>query len=385
MTHDDSSLHCVTRRAWMVLAATALSACGGGGISVTSLPGTGGTGSPVFAQGAISGFGSVIVNGIRFDDLLAMVQVDGLAATSADLRLGMVADVQGARGADLALGTASHIDVWTIAIGSVSQPAANGVVVSGMTVQTSSSTVFDGVGASSELVGGQTVAVWGLQLGADGNRWAATRVAVLPTKPGPVVSSGVAVLSNGQRLLNGLVLTGTLVSDVPVGTLVRAQGALSADGRSLALASVRAFSVGSTNTTHGDAEIEGYVTAMVSADSFTMGSIRVDASRAVVTPTGARLAVGSRVEVDGAWAAGVLKASKIKLDDEQNVQQTEISGVISAFTSIADFVLRGQRCDASLAVLRGGKVSDLKAGVKVKVKGVTAGNLLKVSTLEFGS
>ena len=95
--------------------------------------------------------------------------------------------------------------------------------------------------------------------------------------------------------------------------------------------------------------------------------------------------MGSRVEVDGAWAAGVLKASRVKLDDEQNVQQTEISGVISAFTSIADFVLRGQRCDASLAVLRGGKVSDLKAGVKVKVKGVTAGNLLKVSTLEFGS
>ena len=94
----------LTRRHWLALAASAVSGCGGGGDSTTAslLPGTGGTGV-IYSQGSISGFGSVIVNGIKFDDTVATVQIDGIPLRSADLRLGMVAGVQGERGADPAL------------------------------------------------------------------------------------------------------------------------------------------------------------------------------------------------------------------------------------------------------------------------------------------
>ena len=60
-------------------------ACGGG-------VGSGGTGG--FASGPISGFGSVIVNGVRFDDTFAtVVDGDGTTRTRDDLRLGMTVDI----------------------------------------------------------------------------------------------------------------------------------------------------------------------------------------------------------------------------------------------------------------------------------------------------
>ena len=66
----------VSRRSCLALALTALAGCGGGGGGASaSLPGTGGTG--IYAQGSIAGFGSVIVNAVRYDDTRASVSIDG--------------------------------------------------------------------------------------------------------------------------------------------------------------------------------------------------------------------------------------------------------------------------------------------------------------------
>lgn len=384
MTPNDHSNYGLTRRAWLVLTGTTLTACGGGGGGglLAGFPGTGGTGSPVFAQGSISGFGSVIVNGIKFDDVRARVVLNGLAATSADLRLGMVADVQGERGADLTVGTASQIETWTIAQGAVVRPDASGFVVAGMTIQTTSNTVFDGVSAASQLVNGQIVAVWGLQTGTDGTRWSATRVAVLPGDV-PVVSSGLVGASGTQRYMNGQALTGSLVKDLSVGALVRVQGVLAADGASIAVASVKSLGAVALIQGQGEVEIEGYVTAIASASRFTMGNIEVDAANASYKPSGAVITLGSRVEIHGTWVPGVLKATTVELEDVQQLEEAELSGIITTFTSLANFVLRSQRCDASSATFKDGKAADLKAGVKVTVKGTKAGDLLRVTELEF--
>ena len=80
---------------WRSLAALALmaaiAACGGGGGggggSTVSGVNTGSTGS--FTSGSISGFGSIIVNGVRFDDSAAAVkEEDGDDAR--ELKLGMM-------------------------------------------------------------------------------------------------------------------------------------------------------------------------------------------------------------------------------------------------------------------------------------------------------
>ena len=83
----------------MVLAAC-LAACGGG-TSVAGNPGSGGTGS--YSSGAVSGFGSVILNNTRFADTSATVvnedgettDADKGALTTTSLKMGMIIDVDG--------------------------------------------------------------------------------------------------------------------------------------------------------------------------------------------------------------------------------------------------------------------------------------------------
>lgn len=375
----------LSRRSWLVLAASAVTGCGGGGVSMASLPGTGGTG--LFAQGPISGFGSVILNGIRFDDTAATVQLDGRSASSSDLRLGMVATVQGQRGADVTLGTASSIEVWSIAQGLVTQgqatPGASGQFrVAGMTLLTDPNTVFDGFSATAPLSVGQRVAVWGLQAGADGRSWSATRVALVADSA--VVSSGFVSAENSQPTLNGLLLMGALAGTLAQGALVRVQGTLSANGSSIEVLSAKPLTGSGGASAQGDAEIEGVVTTAPSASGFNLGTIVVDASKAVYSPANAQLFIGARVEVNGTWRSGVLQATSVALQDEQAQQTLEISGSVETFNSLSNFTVRGQRCDASgLTSFGHGTAADLKLGAKVKLKGSMAGDVLRVTELEF--
>ncbi len=383
MSHNNQRDLPLNRRSWMALAVSALAGCGGGmgGISVAGgPPGTGGTG--IYAQGSISGFGSVIINGIKFDDTAASVQLNGAPSVSADLRLGMVASVQGQRGADLRLGVASQIEVWSIAQGPVSQVQSGQFLVAGMVVQTNTATVFDGVGGTAALVTGMQVAVWGLQARADGNRWTATRVArVTDAFNAAVVSSGLVVTSGSQQTLNGMVLTGALASGLAAGQLVRVQGTLS--GTTLSVAAVRQLDLQAASRSDGDLEIEGLVTAVPSATRFMLGDVEVDAASAVFSTPGVPVSVGMRVQVEGGWLGQVLKAVKVEFEGELALDVAEIDGQIQSFTSIANFVIRGQRCNATGATISNGLASDLQVGVKIKVTGNKAGDVLNVTRIEF--
>lgn len=392
----------LTRRHWLALAASAMSGCGGGsGVSTASLPGTGGTG---YTQGSISGFGSVIVNGIKFDDAQASVngyiQIDGVTVTSDYLRLGMVAGVQGKRLADPTLGTASRIEVWSIAQGPVLQvptvtqrtQRGDGTVaefaeftVAGMTVQTDPNTSLYGVALASDLLPNQVVTVWGLQAGTDGARWTATRVEVRPMGPMDMISTGLVKGTSSQPLLNGLMLTGSAAGTLSAGSLLRVQGTWSPASHSLAMTHTKMLGSGlvvqPTVDDEIEVEIEGFVTDTPTASSFMLGNIVVDAS--AIAPISAQIKKGTRLEVHGTWQSGVLKAAKVKIEDQQALGQVEIEARIEQFTSRADFVVRMQRCDATGATISPSTEAALKVGVKVKLKGTKAGNVLLVTELEI--
>jgi len=75
--------------AGLLLAVTLLSSCGGGGSDANA------PARSSFTAGPITGFGSIIVNGVRFDVSRARVVYDsGRQITEADLKLGMMAQVQ---------------------------------------------------------------------------------------------------------------------------------------------------------------------------------------------------------------------------------------------------------------------------------------------------
>jgi len=328
----------------------------------------------------------VIVNGIRFDDSAASVQVDGISGSSNALRLGMVIDVQGERGADLTQGTARSIAAWSVAQGIVGSVLPGGVfTVAGITVTTNANTVLDGLDSMAALSAGQRVTVWGLQADASASRWTATRVALAPTMPASsLVSTGLVQVIGDVRYVNGLRLAGTAAQALQAGQLVRVQGNLSSDGSTLQVqqASVQGLTQGPTAPT-GEAEIEGVVTAVLSTTRFKLGDVEVDASQAAVQPTGAALAVGTRLDVHGVWQSGVLLARSIEIEDQETEYTLELTGYVEQYVNATDFIVRSQRCDASKALLQNGTLADLRTGVRVQLKGSLAGSVLQVTELEF--
>ena len=94
--------------------------------------------------------------------------------------------------------------------------------------------------------------------------------------------------------------------------------------------------------------------------------------------------MGARIEVQGLWQGAVLKAVEVEVGDEQGLREASIEAVIEQFTSLSYFILRGQRCDASGAVLVGsGSLNDVRLGAKVKLQGSVDGDLLRVRSLEL--
>lgn len=370
------------RRLLGLVACGAVAGCGGGSIGLAGLPGTGGTG--LFALGSISGFGSVVVNGIRFDDTQSGVELDGVLASSADLRLGMVASVEGTRGVDATVGVASRIQSWSVAQGDITQTSAQGTVtqlaLAGMLVQADASTVLDGVAALGQLRPGQRVTVWGLQEDASATRWRATRIAL--TGSSDTVTTGLLVGSDGQLRVNGLTLAGVQSTGLSTGQLVRVFGRLSGSVGTLQVQSITAQDLVSLRADQRDVELEGLVSALQAGSRFMLGGVMVDGSAlpAVV----ATLRVGSRIEVKGNLSGGVLKAVSIDMEDEEKLNTVELEARIEAFTSLGNFVVRGQRCDASgVGTIENGTVASLRVGVKVKLKGTKSGDLLVVTSLKI--
>ena len=65
------------------------------------------------------------------------------------------------------------------------------------------------------------------------------------------------------------------------------------------------------------------------------------------------------------------------------MEAVEISGVVQEFTSVGNFVVRSQRCDATGANLGPATLAGLKVGAKVQLKGVKAGDVLRVTELQL--
>ena len=131
-----------------VVLACVLAACGGGGGGDLAGVGTGGTGtvSSTVGVGPISGFGSVIISGVRYDDSAATVtDEDGNARTRADLKLGMVGAVSGSADFVAGTGVATGIRYGSEIVGPVESVdlAGGRFTVLGATVSIKTATVFD--------------------------------------------------------------------------------------------------------------------------------------------------------------------------------------------------------------------------------------------------
>jgi Domain of unknown function (DUF5666) len=378
-----------------------LVACGGGGSTSFALPGTGGTG--IMASGPIAGFGSVIVNGTRFDDSRAVVTLDGSSAPSSQLRLGMFANIEGSK-SDVsvtptvlikALGEANIIKVWSIAQGTVTQvTSADSFTVGGMTMLVDAGTVLEGVMSVNSLTTQSIVKIWGQPANANFSQWAVTRLEVLSSAADTITTGKVSV-RNSTSTLNGYLLTDNTQALID-GQLVRAVGVASGSSNTSSTLAVSKITVladsPSAFPSSGYAELQGVVTRVLGTTTSTpvkvtkilLGTALVDLSNATVKPLGAEITEGLRIEVEGNWNAGVLIAKNIEVKSKQELQEVEIHGTIEQFISVSNFTVRGQVCDASgLTRVGNGTMSNLRVGLGVQLHGLKNGNVVRVTELEI--
>ncbi len=314
---------------------TILSACGGGGgdgpTRAPQAPSIGGIDGGGFARGAIAGFGSVIVNGVRFATTSAAITIDGQSgAVESQLKVGQIVDVRGTFDSNGTTGTASAIVFDDSVEGPVSRIdlAAGTLVVLGQTVRVVGATVFDDRFSPASLSGvsvGRVVEVSGF-----------------PSAAGEIVASRIEPKAAGGTFeLTGIVsqldttarrfnIGATTVSYANVtprdGTLTNG-GCAEAKGTQFAGGVLTATSVevksctGGANNQRG--EIEGVITRFVSACDFDIGSQRVATTASAIYENGAAgdLRTGLKVEVEGRFDAnGTLVASKVQVKPDTSLR-----------------------------------------------------------------
>lgn len=391
---------------WL-MALALLAGCGGGGGSLVAVigsggtgisgegVGSGGTGAPAGGVGSVSGFGSIIVNGVRFETDTARILLSDTDA----LKLGMTVRVEGRMNEDLLTGVATEVVSAADLRGPVDAiDIPNGrFTVLGQTVLAEDSTAYGGsVMGLGGLRPGDLVQVHGLP-GVMG-KLRATRVERLAAPATAVISGLVESLDTGARTLRigaTTVRYGDAVFDalapassLAIGSIVRVRAATFATV--LDAASIEPwYAVLAADGTR--LTLAGQVTSFSSRSALAVDNVPVDALTARVSGGAASsIVAGASVEVTGTVRNGVLVAERVRLRPAPAAAAAaepdnfSVSGPVGAFRSVSSFRVRGQQVDASGATFVGGSAAQLDGNSKVLVTGPrVVDDVLQAARVEF--
>jgi Domain of unknown function (DUF5666) len=365
--------------AWLIVS------CGGG-------VGTGGTGS--FASGPISGFGSIVVDGVDFDEALATINDDGGNGRSrAELHLGTVVEVDAGQIRDGAA-TASNVRIASSLIGAVESTAVDTLVVNGLTVRFNSGTVFDNrfAGGAAGVTVGSIVEVYGFFESASSE--------ILATRIEPSTATSFkfrATIDSFDASARTFDIGGEhfhYAANVP-GADMLADGALvrvivdshrDPQGRWNAT-DLRSAAPQAGNM--ADVRAHGVISSFTSIALFKVQGFTVNASTATID--NGPLALRQRVEVEGSLVNGVLIASKVTVENENGPDELKMNGEIESIDPVAKvFAFKGHGRDMvsfarSDIVYEGGDVTMLVVGAKVRAFGQLSadGTVLEARRIQF--
>jgi hypothetical protein len=375
-------LHCLARNARTIgrslLMSLFLVACGGG----VESGGTGGNASASYVSGPITGFGSVIVGGVRFDDTSAAVtDAEGTARSRDDLKLGMTINVRGTPIAGDGNSMATSIVYSNAIVGPVSAVNISGTTwtVLGQSVDVLPTTVFDENlgGAMAALSVGDVVEVYAL-LDTATQRYSATRIerkssALVYQLRGVVANLNTSTRSftvGSESISYAGLSGGNVPADLANGSIVRVflrvtpiAGQRDALILRLGVTAPRDFD---------EVRIEGLISAFTSSAVFSVDGVPVNAAQASFPDGTAGLAVGVRVALQGTVNNGVLSVTRVQIKSLSEVENDfELRGLITSLDSTAlRFTLRGVSVDYSGPVdYRDGTQADLRALASVEVRG----------------
>ena len=373
--------------------------CGGGGGGddggaapppTSPPPPTGGITRSGVAVGPITGFGSVIVNGVTYDTSNATFTKDGQPATQDDFSVGQVVLVKGAIDDDGTNATADSVEFDDVVEGPVSShnTTTGEFVVLGQTVRIVPTTSFDDTPACpADLTQAVAVEVSGL---ADANGVIeATRIECRDATWDGVLEVNGLVSGHNEGaqtfMINGLEVnySGAAVDDFPTpgvindGDPVEAKGT-AFDGNTLDATRVQYKGNRFANDDGDHAEIEGFITRFGSATDFDVSGVPVTTTGSTTFEggTAANLDLNLKVEVDGDFnASGVLVATKVDIKSATAVRVTGNLDSVSGNTlTILGITVNTEsqktrfedKSDADIDPLR---VGDLNTGDYVEIRG----------------
>lgn len=379
-----------------------LAACGGGGDSADL---TGGSNSS-FVEGPITGFGSIIVGGVRFDDSRARILGDDDRSLSRDdLKLGMVVEIDGGR-IDRPLGALGHCVAIRVVLGqslvgpvSAVDTAGSTLTLLGQKVVVTPATVFDDsiTGGLAGIVPGDVVEAHALYDPVL-VQFVATR---LELKPGATEYRLRGKVSNldttaktfmiGSELIDYSGAQPSVPSALVDGAFVRVRmQTTQVDGAWLATK----VTIGLRSLIpRGEAEVEGVINSFTSLASFEVNGLQVETSSSTRFPDGTDgIKEGARVEVKGNIVDGVLVATQVELKEPRfKPLQFEFHGTVDNLdTTAKTFTLLGAKGLVGLTIWYGGTVeydegteADLANGKRVEVKGVLAADRTRIEAREI--
>ena len=319
----------------MVGALGLLGGCGGSDVPSVSASGSGSGSGSASASGAITGFGSVFVNGKKFETNEVAVTRDGQStrcsinsSNRCGLQRGMIVTVQGSYSGNQH--TATSIRQKDAVEGLVQSVAADGLslVVMGQTVLVDNTTLIDDNIPGRNLVN--------LVAGTD------------------------HVEVNGHIRPNG-VIHATFIEKKLVGVTP---------------------------------EVHGFVTNHASGSAtFRIGALTVNYSGADIsdmpTPTGNNWD-GRFVEVKGTnfvSATTTLSATKVELENQEigdNVDEFEVEGYVTQVLGPGDFFIGNTHAQTtSNTEFRGGTIDEIVVGTKMSAEGRLDNGLLVAKHVKF--
>lgn len=305
--------------------------------------GTGGTG-----VGPVTGFGSVIVNGVHYDDSAIDNTrfFDDHGRTKAELKVGMMVAIFGSISGSS--GVADNIAILRHVDGPMDDNGVdlttNRLKVMGQDVVVDASTVFDNV---IDLVAVDNLAKAGnhpeleVHGSADNNgvihatflhKWFDDRVAGRDVQVRGTVAgldTAAKTFSIGRKTVDFSGAQGGLPSGVIAGSFVEVKGTLGALDNVLDATSVRLEDATGGQSSGDRAEVEGYVNRVVTpAASFELigtngvQTVTWTTGTTVFTGgTGADIRAGVKVEVEGTRKpGGELAATKIEIRKASNIK-----------------------------------------------------------------
>jgi len=388
-----------------VVSAAVLVACGGGGggDSATQAPAatqpSASTASVV--EGTITGFGSVIIDGQRFDDSLAKVLFANnpdaqTAGTLGDLHTGMRVH------ADVKDGALQNLVVNFALVGTVGavDTTAGTLNVFGQTIKTTTTgqlpTVFDGFSSLSQLAMGDLVKVSGT-VASDGSI-TATRIerklkdgSELLRISGPVqnldtTAKTFTLVGNATVTVSyadaKLLPTGAVIENGKLVSVVSANAPAASGGKTVLSASVVEIKARKLPDS-SDTTVGGPINDFQSLASMRIGDVQVDASAATLKDgtVAADVVNGAQAQAHGTVKDGVMKADSLRVFKNDTALKAQLVGQITDYVSLANFTLRGTVVDASAAKFTQGSAADLAAGAWVQVTGQLTSAGVKASEI----